>query len=86
MITDAKKKYYRCQFYSNASTSRGTWKIINEIVHSNGNCKATLESLALDGNKVTDTVSISNYFNNYFSTIGRGLANALPECNMPPLQ
>ena len=73
-----KKSYFDAQFLSNKSNIKKTWSLINSIINKSN--KPALPDHFLDslGNKITDSLDISNHFNSYFSEIGTKLSNQIP--------
>ena len=63
-----KKKYYS-ELIDNANNLKDTWKTINGLI---SNTYIPLcNSFNLDNNIITNTKSIANEFNTYFSNIGK---------------
>ena len=68
---------------TNKNNIKGMWIGIKELItlkHTKSNIPIALEVGRL---KVTDKHSISTAFNNYFTSIGSNLANAIPVINTP---
>lgn len=68
---------------TNKNNIKGMWTGIKELItlkHTKSNIPIALEVGRL---KVTDKHSIATAFNNYFSSIGSNLANAIPVANTP---
>ena len=65
--------------------SRKLWQLINRIVGKENNKHNTIESLKVDNLIKYDSESITNSFNDFFSTVGKTLANQQDcsplECN-----
>lgn len=66
MLKDAKPLYYTAKFENSAGNSKET---INK------------ETINIDNSSVTDSQTISDNINNYFSNIGQELTNKIPICN-----
>ena len=69
-----KKKYYS-ELIDNAKNLKDTWKTINGLI---SNTYIPLcNSFNLDNNIITNTKSIANEFNTYFSNIGKKLDSSI---------
>lgn len=78
----SKKSYYD-YFETNRNKIKQTWKGIKQLITlkpSNHSFPTTLE---IGNLKSSNSQTITSIFNNYFSTIGSNLANAIPIVNTP---
>jgi hypothetical protein len=58
-----------------------TWKTINNIINPNVNTnRNVIQKIVCDDMVYDDPISISETFNNYFSTIGNNISNSV-HCN-----
>ena len=75
-IRNARSAYYTEQLNRSAGNSKGTWKVINNILNRK---KDEMPShIATDHGELTDPLDIANHFNSYFVNIGQELANSIP--------
>ena len=73
-IRCAKAKYYADIFDKNKSNIRHTWAAIKEILGKFKNKHEFPDYFTLDGKMISDSLSIANCFNIFFSKVGLKLA------------
>lgn len=71
IINKAKTNYYNNIFTSDKSNKK-LWEEINSLLNNNENSKH-IESIIVNNDTITDSKTIANEFNNFFSTIGEKL-------------
>ena len=76
-----KKKYYTSYFEQNKLKSAEIWKGIRSLVNIKNSKSSTIKLVDENNNFVSDPKIISNVFNHYFSTIGPGIEQRIP--NVP---
>ena len=74
IIRGAKAKYYADIFDKNKSNIRHTWAAIKEILGKFKNKHEFPDYFTLDGKMISDSLSIANCFNIFFSKVGLKLA------------
>jgi hypothetical protein len=80
-IRSAKVNYYCCIFEEYKSNMRKTWRVINNVIRPDSNTnRNTIKKIICDNIVYDDPLSISETFNNYFSTIGSNISNSV-NCN-----
>ena len=52
---------------------RAFWKILNTVLPSKTNSRATIDKLTIDGSELTEPNQIANALNNYFVTVAPNL-------------
>ena len=78
----AKKYHYENQFSKHAHNIKNTWSVIKEILGMK-KCKDQIPDFFREnGNIVKDYLEISNGFNNFFSSVGKNLADKIPNTNV----
>ena len=75
-IKKAKKAYYLKEFCENASNSKKTWKIINELTSRKHN-NPQIKEISLNGSVVTGCQKLSEAFNDHFASISPKLSNKI---------
>ena len=82
----SKKMYYRSVIDENKSNSNRLWKVINEIIKKERKHTSNIlhEVVDANGHKQTDSVTVSNAFNQYFSEVGSRLASKIPPTSKSP--
>ena len=80
LIRISKKNYYSSYFSENFNNMRKTWEGINNLLNRKRNKRKSINTLKhLNNNIVTTNKStISNIFNEHFTTVGSKLAVKLP--------
>ena len=73
----------KCREYR--QNGRKLWQLINRIIGKENNKQNTIESLKIDNMIKYDSESITNSFNEYFSTVGESLAKQ-QNCKAPELE
>ncbi len=76
MMKSAKKTYYTDMILNNKHKPRVMWKYIRELLP--GKSKTSPHGLLEGGNLITDIKMMANCFNNFFTSIGRKLADKIP--------
>nr|CAI5828991.1 unnamed protein product [Callosobruchus analis] len=75
LIKKAKYAYYKAQTLINAKDTKKIWKLIKEATNDQVAAAEIREILDSDKKVLTGKKEIANEFNNYFSNIGKRLAN-----------
>ena len=78
--------YYKIVIDENKSNSNRLWKVINEIIRKERKQTSNIPHEVIDanGHKQTDSATISNAFNQYFSEVGSRLASKIPPTSKSP--
>ena len=76
VLRNSKRNYYANQFNKEKGNIKNTWKIINSVLHSNPQSKIT--SIETEGASIDNPRLVANYFNTYFTNIGKNLCDAIP--------
>ena len=63
---------------------KASWAVLNTTIGKNPEKVCNYTKLNIDGANVTDKQTIAEYFNNYFTHIGKNLADTLPELETTP--
>jgi len=84
LIRRAKSKYYVSKFKSLKGDSGGTWKLFNSI-SGKKNTNRAVDQLFYHNQTITDSQSIADAFNNFFSSIGSDLDRNIPIVPKSPL-
>lgn len=77
LIRKTKFNYYQKIINENKNTSSGLWNSIKEITHENGVKNEIHKIKTLEGTLVTDKKDISNTFCQYFTNVGKNLADKI---------
>lgn len=79
LVKVSKKKYYNDFFLENSNNIKNIWKGIKQIITLKPQ-KTNLPTKLVTGDSIlTDSKSIANAFNDFFSNIGNNLARSIPE-------
>jgi len=84
LLHKAEKQYYKEKIELYKSDIKLTWKTIKCILN-NGNLNKSVEIVVINGLPVNDKTIIANKFNEYFTNIGPGLANKIPDSAVSPV-
>ena len=57
-----------------------TWKLLNSVMKPKKS-SVKINKLIIDDNIITDHQEVCNSFNEYFASVGSGIADSLPACN-----
>ena len=75
----ARNKYFGALLDEANNDTRKVWSILNEIVDRK-QCKHRIPiRFIIDGCSVCNKKNIANAFNNYFASIGKDMADSLPD-------
>ena len=74
IITRAEEKYYNNLLKGHQNNSHQLWNTFGKILNKNKQNKRKIGSLNVNGDKISDTQTITDSFNNFFSQIGDNLA------------
>ena len=85
VIQRAKKLYYERKFSENSDNPRKLWKYLLECVKKNKTKPQLPNTFELNGNSISSPSEIASEFNNYFTTIGSKLDDALPVSTVDPI-
>ena len=82
----SKKMYYKSVIDENKSNSNRLWKVINEIIRKERKQTSNIPHEVIDanGHKQTDSATVNNTFNQYFSEVGFRLASKIPPTSKFP--
>ncbi|MBY0580283.1 MAG: reverse transcriptase family protein, partial [Rickettsiales bacterium] len=78
LLKFSKKKYYTNFFSHNINSIKNTWKGIKELINVKRNKNSSITSILINNKCETDPKSMSNHFNNFFTTIASKLSNGIP--------
>lgn len=79
LIQTTKNSYYYKLFTNCSKNPKKTWSLINNLANNKIKQNGTPTKLLIDSNIVTNSNEICEVFNNYFSIIGRVLADSIPK-------
>ena len=69
LLKKSKQNYYINFFNENLNNIKGTWKGIKELINFKTNKSSPPTELEIEGKLETDPKTVSDFFNQYFSTI-----------------
>ena len=81
VIREAKENYRKSMLKENAGNTKGTWKILNDLLGKRQKSGPT--SFIFKGESISDSNLIAKGFNDYFSNIGSKLAQDIEEPSIP---
>ena len=76
-IKTSKASYYSYAFSQSKANSPKTGQTINELTSRRTN-NTTVEELQFNGSIISNSIELSNAFNDHYSTTGPRLANKIP--------
>ena len=79
-IRKSKRKYYNNKFNNLKNNPRGTWKVINEVLHKDTK-KREFQIVDSNGANIVDKNVIANRFNSYFCKIGLDIQENVASSN-----
>ena len=85
-IRAAKHRYFKDQIDKFSGNAKDTWKVLNKLMGRSKSCTSVKELKTDSGHIVSDDVSISSEFNNFFISIGEVLSANLPISDVNPMQ
>ena len=74
IIKDTQTRYYQDLIKQHSSSTIGLWKTLGSIL-SNKSRDTNVNMVKVNGTEIRDPNEIANKFNNYFTKIGKSLAN-----------
>src|SRR6218665_791069 len=78
----AEKDYYTMQFTKFKDDLKQTWQTIKTILRDKPP-DSNISQLTINGLKITDSQSIAEQFNKYFTGVAQDLVNKIPPSNIP---
>ena len=81
ILNVSKKLYYNDYFSYHVNNVKATWRGIKQLISIKGGKPSFPSKLIVGDDTLTDSKSIANAFNKYFSSIGPMLANAIQSGN-----
>jgi len=81
LTTVARENYIQNQFETSQGNSKKVWKIISNLLGKNN--QSNSDSLIIDDEVITDPLTISNAFNEYFNSIPSTLSESIISNNIP---
>ena len=75
----SKEKYYKSFFEDNKKDSKKVWEGIWSIINVKNEKSSNNISLNIDNETITDDLTISNHFNNFFTSVAKNLVNKIPK-------
>ena len=78
--------YYKSVIDENKRNSNRLWKVIKKIITKERKQTSNIPHEVIDanGHKQTDSATVSNAFNQYFSEVGSRLASKIPPTSKSP--
>ena len=83
IIRLAKKLYFSSSLDNSRNDKKKTWDILNKILPSKSNLPSTTEIFIDSQNKSDDPKVVANYFNRFFCSIAKTLAQNFPHSHIP---
>lgn len=77
-IQRVKSEYYKKKFSACKNKPKKMWSLIDSLTHNRIKDVSIPSKLEREGLTVTKGIEICEYFNEYFSTVGSSLAQAIP--------
>ena len=77
----SKKNYFTAQFERNKHTTSAVWKGIRSLVNLKPGKKSNIKLMDENQNIISDSKTVSNIFNNHFSTLGANVQQKIPNEN-----
>lgn len=81
LIREAKRLYFHSLFSKFKNDLKNTWKTINDVMGRSKSKEKFPEHFIIDNTAVSDSQSIADSFNNFFTKIGPDLANNIAKPN-----
>ena len=82
LCKEAKHMYYSDQLSRTKISSKKHWKLIKEAAGLSNNNSDSINALKnADGEMITDSIEIANFFNDYFASIGKKTSQSVPPTN-----
>ena len=75
----SKEKYYKSLFEDNKKDSNKVWEGIRSVINVKNEKSSNNISLNIDNETITDDLTISNHFNNFFTSVAKNLVNKIPK-------
>ena len=75
----SKEKYYKSFFEDNKKDSKKVWEGIRSINNVKNEKSSNNISLNIDNETITDDLTISTHFNNFFTSVAKTLVNKIPK-------
>ena len=69
LLRKAKDSYYKQYFEDNKKNLRLVWQTIKGIINMKKESDESISSLLIDGEIISGAKEISNYFNNFFTSV-----------------
>ena len=79
----SKKLHYQTNIERNSKNPKKTWDILRELT-SGRKEQTPINKLKVGNKTLTDPTSISNEFNSFFTSVGRGIANGVEPTSKEP--
>ena len=83
LVKSTIQQYYCSEIKNNHGDMKGTWKIINKIIHNSNKASKIPEIHDKDGEKIENR-DIPTAFNNHFIDLGYNLSKNIPLCSRTP--
>jgi len=81
VLNVSKKLYYNQYFCNDVNNIKAMWRGIEQIINTYGRKMSFPSILEVNGNRLLDTKSTANAFNEYFTCAGPMLANSIQPGN-----
>lgn len=85
IIKDAKIEFYKTEFENVKSNQNEKWAFVNRLLNRKADKSSTPSCIETNGQRYTSENEIAECFNEFFTSVGSGLAAKLPECGADPL-
>ena len=80
----SKRTYYENYFAKNNQNIKNIWKGIKQLITLKPRCNNIPTKIIKDNHEITNTRDICQAFNDYFSNVGKNLADTIPTTNTTP--
>ena len=84
LLRSAQRSYYQSQLELNKHNLKKSWTIINTVINRKKVTKHKIETLNINGKQSSDPSEIAEFFNTYFTNIGKTLDAKIPPSSVDP--
>jgi hypothetical protein len=84
LLRIARRSYYQSQLELNKHNLKRSWNIINTVINRKKVTKHKIETLNINGKKSSDPSEMAEFFNSYFTNIGKTLDAKIPPSTTDP--
>ena len=84
LLRAAKRLYFEQELKLNQSNSKKSWELIKTVLNKKSEKNSSISNIIIDNTVITDPCDMSNYFNEFFTSVSSKIVDDINPSSFPP--